>query len=156
MKFNQAIYIDMDNTIANFSGADGALKRFKVEKGFFANLEPMHANLKAVKKLIADGNEVFIISHSPNVMADGDKRLWLHKYLPEMADGNIIFSRLGTKKTDYMKSPDGILFDDFSRNVFNWVCVNATNNRAVLVKADGDIQKGIFALACTTDLLINA
>jgi 5'(3')-deoxyribonucleotidase len=131
----------MDGVIANFNAEPHALKRFAVEKGFFKTLAPMSANLNALRLLNQLKNvRVFILSASPNRQADNDKRDWLKTYAPEITSDQIIIMRNGKKKVNYMKTADGILLDDYSKNLQEWTEGNLLN-QAVKIEQDGDIMK---------------
>ena len=139
------LYIDMDGVLADFNAEPNGVARFSTEKGFFKRLKPLEKNAKALRKLIADGNHnIFILSASPNAAADGDKLVWLRKHKIKIADGNIIFCRNGQRKVDFMKTADGILFDDYGKNLREWVDGNP-QNKGYKVEADGSLMYG-FAM----------
>lgn len=111
------IFVDMDGVLADFFGVDGAVERFENEKDFFKNLAPIKPNVEAVRRMVDAGIKVFILTASPHDRADGDKREWLEKYLPEIKWENIITMRIGEKKSDYvLKKGRIILFDDYGKN----------------------------------------
>ena len=115
------VYCDMDGVIADFEKEINAVERFKNEKGFFRNLEPM--NVEGFEKLLALNGVVinlYILSASPNKRADKDKIAWLKKYYPSMKRKNIIIMRNGKNKSDYMKTKNGVLFDDYGKNCREW------------------------------------
>lgn len=134
------LYFDMDGVLADFNAEPDGVARFRDEKGFFKKLKVLPKNARALRKLIADGNHnIFILSSSPNAAADGDKLAWLKKHRIKVADGNIIFCRNHERKVDFMKTADGILFDDYGKNIREWC--EADGNKGVKIEADGDLPK---------------
>lgn len=118
---NLEIYCDMDGVLANFEKEPNAVNRFNKEKGFFAKLEPISENVQALKNLIAKGYQVKILTASPTLQADNDKRKWLTSYLPEMKSENIIICRNTETKADFVKNIfNSLLIDDFSKNLIEW------------------------------------
>ena len=115
----RVIYCDMDGVVADFNREPNAVARFKVEKGFFANLQPIEVNVQAVAELARE-NEVYILTASPNARADQDKKKWLKKYMPFIKKTNIIICRNGERKVDFMVSEVGILLDDYGVNLEEW------------------------------------
>lgn len=132
------LYVDMDDTIADFKGVPNAVERFREEPNFFFNLKPLQKNLEAIKMLLANENfRIYILTASPNEHCDNDKRKWLAKYLPELKEKNVLICRLGENKGDYMKHR-GSLLDDYKKNVVQWI--QTTKCMAYQVDGDGAIQ----------------
>lgn len=135
------VYCDMDGVLANFAEQENAVERFEVEKGFFQKLRPMEKNVYALRVLNQLKNiNVYILSASPNRQADKDKKIWLKKYLPELENHQIIIMRNGKKKVNYMKSGEGLLLDDYGKNLREW-CEENLLNQGVKILQDGDIAK---------------
>lgn len=138
------LYFDMDGVLADFNAEPDGVARFRTEKGFFRKLKPLKKNAKALRKLIADGkHNIYILSASPNEAADGDKLAWLKIHKIKVADGNIIFCRNGQRKVDFMRTADGILFDDYGENLRQWVDGTIMANAGYKVTADGSLKKGL-------------
>ena len=51
---------------------------------------------------------------------------------------NIILMRNGKRKVDYMKTPDGLLIDDYGKNCEEWL--TNVDNITIKIKSDGDIK----------------
>lgn len=90
------IYIDLDNTMADYVGAANemniGLGEAKQIEGFFRNLKPMPFAIESYNKL-SEHFDVYILSTAPwsNPHALLEKMEWVKEYLPN-AYKNVIFS----------------------------------------------------------------
>lgn len=143
------LFLDLDGTLARFN-VRNAMKRFDVEKGFFANLKA-YKGIETVNKLALKGN-VFIISASPNEQADKDKMLWISKYLPNIPIENITFCRLGKDKAQEIQKKyhlsidkECYLLDDYTKNLNEWNACGGTGIKRLTYVADNSrkLWKGL-------------
>lgn len=112
----------MDGVLADFNKEPNAVERFKIEENFFYKLKPIKSNVNAIKELIKNGFNVYILSASPHERAGIDKLKWLDKYLPQMKKENIIIMRNGENKADFVKTKDNnILLDDYGKNCEDFI-----------------------------------
>ena len=123
-----AIYFDMDGTIADFYGVANWLDYLKAEEVKpYAEAKPlvnMNSLAKAIHKLQAKGYTVNIISWgAKNSSAEylkkvkKKKKKWLNKHLKSVKFDNIIVTNYGNPKENF---GFGILFDDEENNRKNW------------------------------------
>lgn len=125
------LFLDLDGTLAKFNSKKNALERFDKEEGFFASLKPFK-NIEAINDLAASGSvEVFVISATPNEIADRDKRVWCKKYLNNVKEQNLCFCRIGTNKAKEIKrqlniniDENCLLLDDYTNNLIEWTKAN--------------------------------
>ena len=108
------IYFDMDGVLARFDKAENAIERFASEKGFFKSLE-MTEFAKKIRN-IKNTERFYILSASPNQIADNDKMEWIKENLPNIKIENVIFVRSGKAKAEYANEK-AVLFDDFTENL---------------------------------------
>lgn len=111
-------YIDMDDTICDFSGqvyldllANPSIKYPQSQHGFFTKLKPIKNAIESIKELDALGEDVWILTRPSihNPLCYTDKFLWVREHLGiEFAERLILCTdkgRVGTEKD--------ILIDDF-------------------------------------------
>ena len=134
------IFLDLDGTLAKFN-VRNALKRFDNEKGFFAKLGA-YKNIEHINEMAKKGN-VYIISASPNMYADIDKKIWIQKYLPNIPKQNIVLCRLGINKAKHIENKLNIkidkncyLLDDYTKNLTEWESVGGVGIKRITKVAD--------------------
>lgn len=139
------IFLDMDGTLARFN-VPNALERFEKEKGFFANLLA-YKGIENINEMVKQGN-VYIISASPNMYADMDKRTWLKRHIPNLKNENIIFCRLGQNKAKVIEDKLKIkidktcfLLDDYTKNLIEWENVGGVGIKRITKCADNSTKK---------------
>lgn len=116
-------FIDMDGTLCHWK--TNASDEELMQQGFFLTMNPMERVIQAVRLLIQDGNDVYILSKymTESFYALSEKNTWLDKYLPECDKEHRIFCPYNEPKFSLV--PDGlrgddILIDDYSPNLFEW------------------------------------
>ena len=137
------LYIDMDGVLADFNSEPNGVERFKTEKGFFRHLKPLKKNAKALRKIIKEGiHNVVSLSASPNERADKEKMTWLRVHKIKIKAENVIFCRNGQKKADFIKTEEGILFDDYGKNIREWL-EDSKDNGAFKIEEDGSLERAL-------------
>ena len=142
------LFLDLDGTLAKFNSKRNALKRFDNEIGFFANLKP-YKYIEFVNQLaISENVNVYVISATPNEQADKDKLVWIRKYLNNIKEENICFSRLNENKAKVIKDKlnitidnECILLDDYTKNLIEWTNLNGIGIKRITSKADNSTKK---------------
>ena len=115
-------YFDMDGVLADFHSTY-THRAQGVSYDYFINLKPFDANVELARRLMAEGNRVYISSLAANNDTKRAKLEWLAKYLPELPRYRIIII-VGQSRTcnnaDHMKTKTGILIDDRKDNCEKW------------------------------------
>lgn len=120
MATTKTYYFDMDGVLANFHKEPYKYTN-AINRRWIANLEPFMGNVNIVRQLIAEGNEVFILSKAASETAKQGKLDWLARYIPEMQASNVIIIVGNGKKVDYIRTATGVLVDDDMKNIRPWV-----------------------------------
>ncbi len=119
---NRRIFVDMDGTLAKWNNV---ATEVLYEKGYYRNLEPNQILVDEVKRLINNGEDVYVLSSflSDSEYALSEKNLWLDEYLPEIPKDKRIFVHYGDNKNDYITNGITIsdyLIDDYTKNLLSW------------------------------------
>ena len=139
------IFLDMDGTLTRFN-IKNALERFENERGFFANLLA-YKGIENINEMVKNGN-IYIISASPNIYTDIDKKQWLKKYIPNLKSENILLCRNGQNKAHFVESTLGIkidkncyLLDDYTKNLNEWEQAGGTGIKRMTKVSDNSTGK---------------
>lgn len=154
------IFFDMDGTLAVYPSTT---EPWWEVKDIFKYLAPIATSIKAAKRLIEAGYEVYILSaynaNFPQTMRDKD--YWLDKYLPEVDADHRIYTLVGQSKAEAVPGgiqSDDILIDDYNKNLETWAdaggigvkLLNGLNNRktwsGISVRANGTIKQIVDVL----------
>jgi 5'(3')-deoxyribonucleotidase len=104
----KTIYVDMDDTIADFVGSEVFKDGFDVAKmyepGFFRNLKPIPGALVGVRQLIRMGFDVQILSQPVAESAHSyqEKVEWIGMYFPELINKINLTQDKGLFKGDFL------------------------------------------------------
>lgn len=126
-------YVDMDGVIANFHKEKYSYAN-AINRQWIANLEPFTYNINVIKRLIATGNTIYILTKAASENAKLGKIDWLAKYLPEITIDKFICIVGNGKKVDYIRE-NGILIDDDKKNVNPWI---KAGYKAILLTTKGE------------------
>ena len=115
------IFIDMDGVLAEWNN-EASLEEIH-RKGYFRNRPPVASMVDAVRRLILQNENIYILSAClTNDYALPEKVEWLAEHLRELPKDRQIFVPYGESKTDYIidKLSTDILIDDYSENLKSW------------------------------------
>ena len=126
-----AIYLDMDGTIANLYSVNEWLPKLRAfDPTPYIEAEPLvrMANLaRLLNALQSRGDHIAIVSWlSKESTPEYDeavtlaKMAWLQAHLPSVHFDEVVIVSYGTPKSEVVAHPEGILFDDESRNRYEW------------------------------------
>lgn len=130
-------YFDMDGVLANFH-AELHNPRKAMSREWIANLAPFTQAINTAKRLIAEGNRVYINSIAASEDAKQGKLDWLKRYLPEIPAYRIIIIVGYGKKAEYMRTKHGILIDDKLANCKQWTKISG--DPAIWVEQKGEVR----------------
>ena len=127
-----AIYLDMDGTIANLYSVNEWLPKLRAfDPTPYAEAEPlvrMASLARLLNALQQRGDHIAIISWlSKESNPEYDeavtvaKMTWLQAHLPSVHFDEVVIVAYGTPKSEVVEFPNGILFDDEERNRREWV-----------------------------------
>lgn len=114
------IFIDMDGTIAEYRADTGS--RY-LEKGYFCGLLPYQSMIRATKRLIRDGYDVYILTTVCTIDAILEKESWLDRYLPELSGSRRLYATPDKPKNAFLpggQHKNDILIDDHTPNLLAW------------------------------------
>lgn len=121
------LYVDMDGTLCRFHDADHRYIENMWTQGFYKGLEPFKNLVAGLRLFMKDHPDidVYVLSavlDTEPPFVEAEKREWLHIYLPEIPDHNMIFVPAGADKSAYVgtASENDVLLDDYNKNLREW------------------------------------
>ena len=127
-------YWDMDGDLANFHKAYAANKGVALSRKGMAELEPFTENIQTLRKQIAAGALVYILTKAANEDGKAGKLDWLARFIPEMTAERFICIVGSGRKVDHIRE-DGILVDDDPKNTRQW---EKAGHKALLLTYKGE------------------
>lgn len=126
-----AIYFDMDGTLADFYGVENYVDYLEKESTFpYRTAKPlfnMQVLARRLHQLQNKGYVIGIISWTANDSTNNyrkkvikEKIKWLNKHLPSVIWDELIFCDYGKNKHEVATYNDGILFDDNEKIRKEW------------------------------------
>lgn len=110
------IYMDMDGVLAKWNSS--ASEEEVAARNYFLNRDMELSVIMATKILADKGYNVKVLSAAYTVRACWEKRTWLDN---AGLDGiEAVFVPYGEPKSEYVDSLNGILVDDFGKNLKEW------------------------------------
>ena len=139
------VYIDMDDTLADFMGAyetarerNSAIMFPQAEYGFFANLEPLEDAIESVQRLLDSEHLSPYILTAPstiNPLCYTEKRIWVEQHLGmEMVERLIISPDKSLLRGDYLVDdiPEGKGQENFEGELIQFGSKEFPGWRAVM------------------------
>lgn len=126
-------YFDMDGVLADFH-KDYTERAQAFSRSFLANLDPFTENVKTVRRLMAEGHKLYILTKAASEDAKAGKLDWLAKHIPEIKAEQFICIVGHGRKVDHIRE-DGLLVDDDPRNTRQW---EKAGHKALTLTAKGE------------------